>query len=84
MQVYIYIYERSVLTIHAHIYIYHYTHAMLNIYLYILHYVYAILYILYYCIYGIDSMVISLGVSLLKVPYRFTQWELTFAKYDEA
>ena len=26
----------------------------------------------------------SFWVSLLKVPYRFTQWELTFAKYDEA
>ena len=24
------------------------------------------------------------GVSLLKVPYRFTQWELTFAKDHEA
>jgi hypothetical protein len=61
---------------------------MLNIYIYYI--MYMLYYILYYCIYvrrskhGIDSMVISLGVSLLKVPYRFTQWELTFAKYDEA
>ena len=32
---------------------------------------------------GMDSMVISLGgIALLKAPYRPTQWQLTFAKYD--